>query len=115
MNQRRPNGIMAGECNPLMDGSVAADSREMAGLPTHAWVLIGAIIAVTVLGVLHILAHMVREDELVWQHRQSVKTLRDEYARRLQQLKDSGELDLDVGGGTSDVDIVHESPARHAA
>lgn len=115
MSQRKPNGIMAGECNPLMDCSVAADSREMAGLPTQAWMLIGAIIAATVLGVLHILAHMVREDELVWQHRQSVKLLRDEYSRRLQQLKDSGELDLEIDGVTGEVDIVEDEPAKHAA
>lgn len=83
----------------------------MAELPTQAWIVIGVIIAGTVLGVLHILAHMVREDELVWQHRLSVKSLRDEYARRLQQLKDAGELD-DTSG---DVDIVEDAQAKQAA
>lgn len=98
-----------------MDCSVAADSRRMVGLPLQAWMVIGAIIAGTVLGVLHILAHMVREDELVWQHRQSVKTLRDVYARRLQQLKDAGELDPEIEGVMGEVDIIEDEPAKQAA
>lgn len=76
------------------------------------WVLLAAVVAVAVVGILFVLANLIREDERLWRHTQAVGHLREEYDRRLREMQDSGLLPAPTEEGGFDI---VEAPASHAA
>lgn len=76
------------------------------------WVMLAAVVAVAVVGILAVLANLIREDERLWRHTQAVHHLRDEYDRRLREMQDSGLLPQPTEEGGFDI---VDQPVSHAA
>ena len=87
----------------------------MPSWPLESWLAIGAIIAGSLLAILHLLSHLIREDERIYAHTEAVRTLRETYAKRLREMEASTTIDISDPGPPGDFDIVDASEVRPAA
>lgn len=79
---------------------------------THQfWVIVGAIAACVVIGMLHIVATTVRNDRHLHDLRIRVNTLRRQRMERMRDVAANTSADVEVVDDMGDVDIVHDQPA----
>lgn len=89
-------------------------SRHLTLMPSWSiefWFLIGGIIVASMLVMLYVLAHMIQEDERIYEHQKAVQKLRDTYNARLRELEATTPVDLDSIGPEGDYDIIEPRKA----
>lgn len=84
---------------------------DVHSLAHQFWVIVGAIAACVVIGVLHILATTVRNERYLHDLRIRVNTLRRQRMERMRDVAANTSADVEVVDDVGDVDIVGDKPA----